>query len=507
MNKRNFSENGMLLISILMLTFLLVMLTTSMIIIVSENSNITGKMDKKSKALMAAQAGLEYALYKLIEDPNWSPAGDVNEGLGNDQRFTLIFNPAETYHSYNNLMSDIKSGNTPRYGAEIICKGICGTPGDMAEVIMKGIFLREELVPTPIFAGSELFISCDSGSDGSASMDIQGDKPGDPGRIHSNTNINLNIADSFDLKGGMITSVGTVTGASGTIDYKEYVPAEDIPDIKISDPNSATGVIENRLSTVPYHTLPPDTYYVMGYFEYDGRDPNNPAILDDPTDPNDDPGDSYCVPHFLPSPGASDQQKYTSAFRPGIIYFTEPNDCDTFVNNYETTCSPSTPGDLYSLYNTIRFWEYDPNSPTMNAGIGMDVSPDPNHPGVTLLTLRLIQDLYVSSENGLFDTTRLPVRSSGGQNALLNSTTQMMMDFDDHIIYGRRIYIGIPSVGDIGNPNNCGAIVSTENIDFMFSYNANLVAFTDKDLFMTIMPDMYGDPFTLNGYNFFICAV
>ncbi len=67
----NLREKGMMLITIVMLVFLLVMLTVSMTVIVSESLNITGRAGLKAKALNAAEAGIEYAYYQLNNETRW----------------------------------------------------------------------------------------------------------------------------------------------------------------------------------------------------------------------------------------------------------------------------------------------------------------------------------------------------------------------------------------------------------------------------------------------------
>ena len=54
-------KKGMILISILLLSVLLVMMATSMIVISTQSLNITGKADRRSRAMLAAEAGIEYA--------------------------------------------------------------------------------------------------------------------------------------------------------------------------------------------------------------------------------------------------------------------------------------------------------------------------------------------------------------------------------------------------------------------------------------------------------------
>jgi len=149
-SKTKVSQRGMMLVTILMLLLLLVMLTTSMITLTSEALNITGKADKKSRALQAAEAGIEYAYYQLNAVSSWSPAL-VYEDIGNGQKFKIIFDGS---HSKNNLTNPAPSGTTPRYSAEIICEGFYEQVGEViGKVTLRAIFLREEIFPSSIISG------------------------------------------------------------------------------------------------------------------------------------------------------------------------------------------------------------------------------------------------------------------------------------------------------------------------------------------------------------------
>ena len=147
-------EKGMMLVTILMLTFLLVMLTTSMIFISSQNLNMTGLAEKKAKALQAAEAGVEYAFYQLYH-PDWgtSITSDITESLGDGQSFTIVFNPSSTHHSKNNLMNKDPNGSTPGYSAEIISRGTYKG----CDRIIRAFFKRDDEFQYPISSGGYLY--------------------------------------------------------------------------------------------------------------------------------------------------------------------------------------------------------------------------------------------------------------------------------------------------------------------------------------------------------------
>jgi len=108
------SEKGIMLISVLLLTVLLVIMAISMVIIATESLNLTGQIDNKTRAQIAADAGIEFVRSMLNADPNWNPASDVNTiDIGNGEKFAIIANdPPSGYHTCNNLNGSGWNGTT-----------------------------------------------------------------------------------------------------------------------------------------------------------------------------------------------------------------------------------------------------------------------------------------------------------------------------------------------------------------------------------------------------------
>ena len=419
------------------------------------------------------------------------PLSDMTKGLSDDQEFTIIFDTSKAHYSVNNLVGTTPVGTTPRFGSEIYSEGVYKVSGETYSVLIRGILLREEIVPTPIFTGSEVYIVCSSGTDDSAELWVCGETSDDPGRIHSNSNIELVIGDVLDLKQGIVSSVGTITCTDSTIDTREGVPEEDVPDLDIE--GNSDSIIDYRQANYLYHTLDPNTYYIAGYFEFD-------TVNTPPT---------YCVPHFLPAPDAAkDPNIVTSNFKPGIVYIDDPN----FVpEDYIELCklfyfgSPN-PTDLCTVYdpNKIHFWEYDGTDPNdtshpISCAIDMDIITDPNDASKTLMVLNLKEDLYIApgTVNGFFATTHEAANNSD-YGSLLDET-RIVMDFKDYVIYGDKLYLGIPPMDVVPDPSKSGAIVSTETIDFLAAHSANLVVLSEGSIRMVVQP-VSSEEFTLNGY-------
>jgi hypothetical protein len=466
------SEKGMMLVTILMLTFLLVMLTTSMILISSQNLNMTGLAEKKAKALQAAEAGVDYAFYRLNNDSTWGTGVILDtpqENLGSNQSFTIVFNPFSSHHSKNNLMNKDPNGSTPGYSAEIISKGTYkGT-----EKVLRAIFVREDEFLCPIYTEGDIFMR--SYITGTLNFNVTGKKSSnDPGRIHSNTDIDIkstwgtNIA--MNLHGGFLSACSTVTLADMTasVNKKTDVLPVKIPDINITD------IIANRPSDPNMcKTLDPNTFYLAGYFEYD---PNSP----------------YCIPHH-PRPGDSwafiDPNVYTSNYKVGIASFTE-TDCTNFLSNYQAFYTPSSPPlnpgrNFYNYYNPITFYEYPISGTTTDIanfnnnlknslGLSMTVDTEPVT-GKPRITLNLEKDIYIPDSTGLFETTTM----SGNRPVYLWPAKSARLNFNGHKIYtGSKLWIGMPLYGT-------GAIISGESVDFIQGgYNANLVILSEKSVRM-----------------------
>lgn len=495
-----FTEKGMMLLSVLILTVILLMLTVSMITMVSENTNMTGKIDKKIKALKAAEAGVEYAFYQLSGDCEWGdPAvdttflSDIQESIGNDQKFTLIFDQTKPYYTKNNLKNDTVMAGTPPYCAEIICEGIYERDGVReSSILVKAIFVRDDMSPFPIFSEGETHLDAWCNTSMSPIYYISGTVFTDPGRLHSNDRITIwgNDGQVMDLNDGFMSCCNTVslTRVGNTFKKKENIPSVVTPDIDIQKIIDDRPVCKN---------LKNNTFYLIGYFEYD---PNN-----------------YCIPYSGPN---------ASPFEPwvhggpelGVIAFTPlspppgKDKAEYFLDKYGDfyyNPYPWQPGgdtrNFYDYYSSIDFWAYsDPGfTGNIKSELGANIvkTNDPNT-GDAIITVTLEKDLYISSTNGIFDTSEIgwngyspPPRDVYFPELMKGA--RVVIDFDDHIIYGKKLYLGVPVVAN--DPNQTAGIVSTETIDFIHSFDQNMVALSDKTIRMAYRQAKDGAVSTFKG--------
>jgi len=261
-------KKGLMLITILMLTALIVMLTTSMIFMSSETLVLTGNRINMSKVFHAAEAGVEYAFYQLNLDSTWTPTLFNPESLGNEYTFEFI-------SATNNLLSSTNNGTTPAYCYELLCKGsykeYTGT--------MRALFAREDFFPHPVISEGQIILNPET------EMFI-GDQF-NPGRVHSNndffgysTEVVPGYYANVDLNDGFISSVGTANTsphynpAMKFKDINDQVVPVRVPDINVSE------MVDNRPAGCK--VISGHTFYIVGYFEYD---PNAPV--------------PYCIPHKI----------------------------------------------------------------------------------------------------------------------------------------------------------------------------------------------------------------
>jgi len=452
-------EKGMMLITILMLLFLLVMLTVSMISLTSETLNLAGSLDRKARATQSAEAGIDYAFYKLNNDSTWIPAYGVPERLDNDQYF-------EFSYALNNLRGNTQVGTTPAYSAEIVCDGYYKEYKQK----IRAVFVREDNIPCGIISQGSIRLHC------YRPFEYYTEKtPGIEGAVqgHSNSSIKLICPFGLDLHDGFMSACSIVNNlfTSYPIKEKEGVSPEKIPDIDIAD------IINNKDPNDPNYVviLPDDTFYLAGFFEYNSSVP-------------------YCIAHSTMDTFPQDQTVFSYPYKAGIAILSTEDDCLDFLENYGKTYHGFS-RNLYDSYS-VDFREYPLAGPpsaitTFNNNLvndtGMSMSFDPS---INEITLTLEKDIYVNTVNGLFATEYVYHGGFGAMGdyiplAMHNSSVKM--DFNNHIIFGNKLFLGIPPVGT-------GAIVSRETIDTVSNYTSNLALLSEKSVRVVIRDTVYSNP-------------
>ncbi len=214
MKKFKLTSDGMALITVLMLTVLLALMTVSMVFISTNQVSMIGNITGKEKALKAAEAGIEYAIYNLNNDPAWGllneevifqngklvntadantfPKFTYNNGdvpdidYTNDCKFTITFASGSPYRSVNNLFNPVMGdGNTPPYTFKIVSVGKYGIGTNSKAVrVLEAFLVRSDYSPQSVnVAGKISFAGNDSNSTGN--VNILGRDVNEPGSIYS----------------------------------------------------------------------------------------------------------------------------------------------------------------------------------------------------------------------------------------------------------------------------------------------------------------------------------
>ncbi len=208
------ASDGMALITVLMLTVLLALMTVSMVFISTNQISMIGNITGKEKALKAAEAGIEYAIYNLNNDSAW---GLINEEVifqdgklvdtadantfpkftynnvdvpdinyTNDCKFTITFASGSPYRSVNNLFNPVMGdGNTPPYTFKIVSVGKYGLgTNNKAIRVLEAYLVRSDYSPQSVnVAGPISFAGNDPNNTGSVT--ILGRDVNEPGSIYS----------------------------------------------------------------------------------------------------------------------------------------------------------------------------------------------------------------------------------------------------------------------------------------------------------------------------------
>lgn len=479
-------KDGIVLISALILISILLMIVTSMTLIATQNYNLAGILDKRAKALRAAETGIEYALYQLNKDTDWS--------VGADLSVDMHFSRGETAKILasgfrNNLKGGTSVGTTPPYCAEILSEGFYKGQ----KIKMKAIFVREDIFSYPLASDGTLYMLFDSYN---TTATIAG-KENSGGRIHTNDKMVINAwyfpSDFMSLNGGFISTVQNLeytSCSSPGFEYKEYVAPSQIVDIDIE------GVIENHKPDC--HTVAGDRFYLIGYFEYSSG--------------------NYCIPHEGPNAVApetahlipdywdqvDDNMVYTHPYTYGIASFPEDSTQD-FLDKYrelmnigpniswvsEDISPPRNANNsknLYDYYSGITFAELGTSQwDNMITQLGMSYTTEVID-GITVVTLVLNDDIYSPGSLGFFDTLRFDcyatyVDGGGGGNigdARIISYVRPKVKIN---LNNKNIF----SDGELSLPTiDNGAAVSAESVYLAPGYDSTMTVLAENDIGLCI---------------------
>lgn len=256
MTIKKIKKSGMALMTVLLLTFLLVLMTVSMIFVSTQHASFIGNIEGKEKALKAAESGIDYAIGQLNQDTAWGldgdpkffqgiidPNGDPNDGTppdcpfwpefvyydgnsinvdyGKDSGFTITFDSTSETGSVNNLFNPIEApdSQTPPYTAKIVSTGRFFSPENptipKVTRTLVAYIVRSEYSPYNINVAGRLRIN--EGGEPS-NIHITGKEPNDSGSIYSGCCVdpgifNIVAGDASDIicNGGIFSSMGKIS--------------------------------------------------------------------------------------------------------------------------------------------------------------------------------------------------------------------------------------------------------------------------------------------------------
>jgi len=279
---KNLDETkGMALLTVLLFTVLLIIMAVSMIFISTNFLALFGSSEARLKALEAAEAGVEYALYRLNDDPNWGNASlafgsspnpdaiptcypastDFTDTLADGSKFTITFDCNDArYGSENNLFGTTPTliTKTPPYTAKIVSIG--RDPGSNVKKVMLAYLVRGDLYPYTI--NSEGMVILNAGE-----YTIKGEGAGtnSPGHIYSSW-VSTPAPDNYSIEGKAdapnITNYGGMFVGNGPINIAGTFDGYSIPNHpqNFYFSNIDVGKIVERARSDEYGDLDPNLY-------------------------------------------------------------------------------------------------------------------------------------------------------------------------------------------------------------------------------------------------------
>ncbi|MEQ8190822.1 MAG: hypothetical protein ABRQ39_22835 [Candidatus Eremiobacterota bacterium] len=304
--KKMTDKQGMVIISILMVTVVLLIMTTSMLIIHSSTLGFITLYEKQTVARKLAESGVAYALYSLRNDSQWGKVPgdpnfigiiDVPEVNG---QFKITFNNAEDNYSYYNIEDAAKDPNygyknsgVPGYSMDLIVEGIANPGSGQVSKKYRAILQADSFYDGALTSGSL------KATANSITVRNEGDdanSPPLPGSIHSNSvlgmidpNTHLPITNgmsnyaidpvgstTFDLYGGVLSAQGDINPSITVDPNTQRNPGSRARHMK---PVDITGAINDAVASSTIPEVGGSTYVVGKNSLVSPGDANTPVTL------------------------------------------------------------------------------------------------------------------------------------------------------------------------------------------------------------------------------------
>ncbi|MEQ8187383.1 MAG: hypothetical protein ABRQ39_05370 [Candidatus Eremiobacterota bacterium] len=216
-------SDGMIMISILMVSVILTMITTSLVVINYYNNEFTSITEGKSMALKVAESGIAYAIYRLNENPAWNTPVNIPM-LDVPGRFQITFDNTADYYSVNNLRFGARDGGwggvkVPGFSVDLIVTGIVKRGGSNVTKRIRVILQRDFNYPGA-FSSGQTVVDADTFD---VRKETTADNPSEAGTLHSNsvkTDIMGSAIKTFKTGKTNVFLHGGIASANGHIDIK-----------------------------------------------------------------------------------------------------------------------------------------------------------------------------------------------------------------------------------------------------------------------------------------------
>ena len=245
------NSDGMVLISILMVSVILTMVTTSLVVINYYNNKFTSITEGRVMALKVAESGIAYAIYCLNEDPTWETP--VNKPMVDiPGRFEITFDNTADYYSVNNLRLGTRNGgwggvNVPGFSVDLIVTGIVDR-GDSKITKRLRVILQRDFNYPGSFSSGQTMVDADTFD---LRKEATAENSSEAGTLHSNS-VKTEIEGSaiHTRKGLSKTNVflhGGIVSANGHIDIKTSGPSKNLD----TDNNSSVDPVQQSKNVKP----------------------------------------------------------------------------------------------------------------------------------------------------------------------------------------------------------------------------------------------------------------
>lgn len=220
------SNKGIVLISILMVTVVLLMLGSSIIVLNYYNLGFTNISENNVSALKVAEAGVAYAIYCLKEDPAWEPNQFSYTMTGVPGSFEITFNRSKDYYSVNNLKNDATDPNVipgwggkgvPGHSVDLIVTGYAGNRDIKSVKRIRAILQRDIYYPGS-FSSGQTTVDANTAD---IKTEATKENPGIAGNIHSNSVKATSSIYAINTKNSKVLLHGGKATAQGDINIPD----------------------------------------------------------------------------------------------------------------------------------------------------------------------------------------------------------------------------------------------------------------------------------------------